>query len=194
MNREKGFGRRDFLRAAAVAAAGGGAWLASARPGAEAMVWQIDPSKCTQCGRCATDCVLNPSAVKCVHSHEICGYCDLCGGYLQPGAKEQDTGAENELCPVAAIQRKFIEDPFFEYTIDEPLCVGCGKCVRGCGQFGNGSLYLQIKRDLCADCNECSFARNCPSQAISLVPSRVGYLLKNASGAVEPKKCGGFAR
>lgn len=65
--------RRDFIRAAAVVAAGSGAWLAS-RPDAASMVWQIDPSKCIQCGRCATNCVLNPSAVKCVHTYEICGY------------------------------------------------------------------------------------------------------------------------
>jgi hypothetical protein len=38
--------------------------------------------------------VLNPSAVKCVHSFEICGYCDLCSAYLQPGAKARDSGAD----------------------------------------------------------------------------------------------------
>ncbi len=169
--------RREFIRAAAVLAAGGGAWMA-ARPDAEGMVWQIDPAKCIQCGRCATNCVLNPSAVKCVHTYEICGYCDLCSGYLQPGAKARDTGAENELCPVGALKRKFIEEPFYEYTVDEERCFGCAKCVKGCGQFGNGSLHLQIKRDLCVNCNECSIARNCPSDAIRRVPARRGYLFK----------------
>ena len=184
MKKETGIGRRDFVRAAAVFAAGGGAWLA-ARPGGGDMVWQIDPLKCTQCGRCATNCVLNPSAVKCVHSYEICGYCDLCGAYLQPGAKTRDTGAENEICPVAALKRSFIEEPFYQYTIDEALCIGCAKCVKGCGQFGNGSLYLQIKRDLCVNCNECAIARNCPSNAIRRVPVRTGYLLKNAGPGQE---------
>ncbi len=187
MDKETGIGRRDFIRAAAVVAAGGGAWLA-AGSGAETLVWQIDPSKCTQCGRCATTCVMNPSAVKCVHSYQICGFCDLCGAYLLPDAKKQDTGAENELCPVAAINRRFIEDPFFEYTIDEALCVGCGKCVKGCAQFGNGSLYLQIKRDLCKNCNECAIARDCPSDAVSQVPMRLAYRLK--TGGAEPEKKG----
>jgi len=184
MGNERGVGRREFMRAAAAVAIGGGASLA-ARSSGSVTVWQIDPAKCTQCGRCATNCVLNPSAVKCVHSYEICGYCDLCGAYLQPGAKTQDTGAENELCPVAALRRTFIEEPFYQYTIDEPLCIGCGKCVKGCGQFGNGSLYLQIKRDLCVNCNECSIARNCPSSAISRVPLSKGYLLKRGAGAPE---------
>ena len=170
-------GRRDFMRVAATVAAGGAAW-AVARRGDEATVWQLDPAKCVQCGRCATNCVLNPSAVKCVHSYPMCGYCDLCGGYLQPGAKVRNTGAENELCPVGAITRTFIEEPFYQYTIDEKLCVGCGKCVKGCNVFGNGSLYLQVKHDVCVGCNECLIARNCPAQAYQRIPVRTAYLLK----------------
>ncbi|MFZ4549001.1 MAG: 4Fe-4S binding protein, partial [Bacteroidales bacterium] len=27
-------------------------------------VWQLDPTKCIQCGRCADNCVMTPSAVK----------------------------------------------------------------------------------------------------------------------------------
>lgn len=181
------FDRRDFLRAAAVAAAGGGVWLAAGAGQAERMVWQIDPAKCTQCGRCATTCVINPSAVKCVHSTEICGFCDLCGGYLLPTAKAQDTGAENELCPVAALKRKYVEEPFFEYTVDEDLCVGCAKCVKGCAQFGNGSLHLQIKRDLCLNCNECAIARSCPSKAVVQIPLREAYRVKSF-GAPEAGK------
>ncbi|HOZ48306.1 MAG TPA: 4Fe-4S dicluster domain-containing protein [Candidatus Hydrogenedentes bacterium] len=169
--------RRDFLRAAAVAAGAGLGWrAASPKPGA--MVWQIDPQTCVQCGRCATNCVLNPSAVKCVHSFQICGYCDLCGGYLQPGAKTRDTGAESQLCPVSAITRTFVEDPYFEYTIDEDRCVGCGKCVKGCALFGNGSLYLQVQQDLCVHCNECAIARDCPADAFRQVPAEDPYLLK----------------
>jgi len=160
----------------------------AAHPRTEATVWQLDPAKCVQCGRCATNCVLNPSAVKCVHSYEICGYCDLCGGYLQPGAKSRDSGAENELCPVGAITRTFIEDPFYQYTINEALCIGCGKCVKGCGLFGNGSLYLQVKHDLCAGCNECSIARQCPANAYQRVPVRAPYLLKTRDrGAGAPE-------
>jgi len=173
----KQWDRRDFLRAAAVAAGAGLGWQA-ARPASGHLVWQLDPQKCVQCGRCATHCVLNPSAVKCIHSYAICGYCDLCGGYLQPGAKSRDTGAESQLCPVSAIKRTYIEDPYFQYTIDEDLCVGCGKCVKGCGLFGNGSLYLQVKHDLCVNCNECAIARSCPAQAFQRVPAEQPYLLK----------------
>jgi len=141
-------------------------------------VWQIDPNKCTQCGKCSTSCVLEPSAVKCVHSFDICGYCDLCSGYFIPKAPELHTGAEYRLCPTGAIKRKFIEDPYFEYTIDESLCIGCGKCVAGCGAFGNGSLYLQIRHDRCKNCNECSIAKVCPSDAVIRIDAKKGYLFK----------------
>jgi electron transport complex protein RnfB len=141
-------------------------------------VWQIDPLKCIACGRCATECVLNPSAVKCVHSFQMCGYCELCTGYFLPEPLALNEGAENQLCPTNAIIRKFIEEPYFEYHIDEPLCIGCGRCVKGCNAFGNGSLYLQIRHDLCVDCNECAIAQACPSEAISRVPADQPYQLK----------------
>jgi electron transport complex protein RnfB len=128
--------------------------------------WQIDPSKCTFCGRCEINCVLPTSAVKCVHSFEMCGYCDLCGGYYRTNAKELNTAAENLVCPTGAIQRRYIEDPYFEYTINEDLCNGCGLCAKGCNAFGNGSLYLQINQKLCKHCNECQIAKNCPEQAV----------------------------
>jgi hypothetical protein len=34
-------------------------------------VWQLDPHICTSCGNCATYCVLEESAVKCVHAHAM---------------------------------------------------------------------------------------------------------------------------
>ncbi|MBN1594424.1 4Fe-4S binding protein [candidate division FCPU426 bacterium] len=135
-------------------------------------VWQIDPKKCVKCGRCATACVLTPSAVKCVHAFEICGYCNLCFGYFQPGALRLTADAENQLCPTGALQRRFVEDPFFEYTINEALCIGCGKCVKGCNLFGNGSLYLQVRHDRCKHCNECSIARVCAGRAFVRTPAR----------------------
>jgi electron transport complex protein RnfB len=142
-------------------------------------VWQIDPYKCTQCGQCKTNCVLTPSASKCTHAFKMCGYCDLCGGYLRQGVKTISTGAENQLCPTGAIKRRFVEEPYFEYTIDEKLCDGCAKCVKGCGDFGNGSLYMQIRHNICVNCNECSIARTCPSNAIIRVPADKPYIRKD---------------
>ena len=113
-----------------------------------------------------------------MHAYAVCGYCLLCGGYHQPYVKDVDSAAENQLCPTSAIKRTFIEDPYYEYEIDEELCIGCGVCVKGCGSFGNGSLFLQVLHDRCVNCNECSIARVCPSQAYRRVPAAAPYLLK----------------
>ena len=142
-------------------------------------VWQIDPFKCTTCGQCKTNCVLTPSASKSAHAYPVCGYCDLCGGFLRQGVKNISTGAESQLCPTGAIKRKFVEEPYFEYTIDEDLCDGCAKCVKGCADFGNGSLYMQIRHNICVNCNECSIARSCPSKAVIRVPANESYILKD---------------
>lgn len=184
-NRNSPVARRRFLKTLGAVLAGGSivgasAVLARKAKGREAsLYWQIDPGKCTQCGRCETHCVLPVSAVKCIHANRVCGYCDLCGGYYRSNAKDLNTAAENMLCPTGAIKRVFIEDPYFEYTIDESLCNGCGKCVKGCGSFGNGSLYLQVKRELCKDCNECKIATVCASGAITRVPLEMAYRLKD---------------
>jgi len=180
--KEAGTSRRSFLRGgmrgAAGVAVGAVAGAAALRADREEMVWQLDPELCAQCGLCATECVLSPSAVKCVHAYDVCGYCNLCGGYHQPSVKVTDTAAENQLCPTGAIVRTFIEDPYYEYTIDEDKCVGCGKCVKGCGSFGNGSLHLQVRHDRCVNCNDCAIARNCPSHAYRRVPAGKPYLLR----------------
>jgi electron transport complex protein RnfB len=141
-------------------------------------VWQLDPDKCVQCGQCATRCVLSPSAVKCVHAYAVCGYCELCGGYHRSNTKTPDTAAENRLCPTDALRRTFVEDPYFEYTVDEALCIGCGRCVKGCAAFGNGSLFLQVRHDRCLNCNECAIARACPADAFRRIPADQPYLLK----------------
>jgi Na+-translocating ferredoxin:NAD+ oxidoreductase subunit B len=178
----KKINRRSFLKngifAASVIAVGGISGYCLNKSKKDAMVWQIDPDLCVQCERCSINCVLTPSAVKCVHAYSMCGYCDLCGGYLKPDASQRDTAAENRLCPTNAIQRKFIEDPFFEYNIDEALCIGCGKCVKGCGMFGNGSLFLQVRHDRCVNCNECAIAKSCPSGAMKRVRASHPYLFR----------------
>ena len=192
--KSKKIDRREFLHngirvAAAIGIGGIGAIVLKNVSGAET-VWQLDPAKCIQCERCSTNCVLTPSAVKCIHVYDMCGYCDLCGGYFRPETKVLTTGAENQLCPTSAITRKFIEEPFFEYDIDKELCIGCGKCVKGCGAFGNGSLQLQVNHDLCVNCNQCSIARDCPADAFSRVPADSPYIFKGFKSAkkVNPAK------
>ncbi len=185
--------RRSFVKAlvrtgGAIGLGGAAVALAAARGGKEATVWQIDPDKCIACGNCATYCVLEPSAVKCMHNFKMCGYCDLCTGYFEPEPNALNSGAENQLCPVGAIIRKFVEDPYYEYTIDKDLCIGCGKCVKGCNDFGNGSLYMQVCHDRCVGCNECSIAAACPSEAFRRVPADDPYLLKGPQDHSVPTK------
>ncbi len=171
--------RRDFLRGFALLGLGAAVGVGTVRAGQDDTVWQIDPEKCIQCGKCATNCVLAESAVKAVHVHAICGHCDLCTAFFEPEPINLNTGAENQLCPTGAIKRHFVEDPYFSYEIDEPLCIGCGKCVKGCEMFGNGSMFLQIRHDRCTNCNACSIADACPSHAIRRVPASTPYLLKD---------------
>lgn len=141
-------------------------------------VWQIDPDLCVSCGKCATHCVLEPSAVKCVHEYAKCGYCDLCFGYFADQRVDDQETPENRRCPTNAIRRSFIEDPYYEYIIDEARCIGCGICVEGCAAFGNSSLILQIRHDRCLNCNECAIAVVCPTQAISRISADEPYLLR----------------
>jgi Na+-translocating ferredoxin:NAD+ oxidoreductase subunit B len=171
------------LRGAVVVLLGGVAGRLSRRSQGQTTVWQLDPNKCMQCGKCAKNCVLMESAVKCVHAFKMCGYCELCTGYFDPEPRGLNTGAENQLCPTGALQRTFVEDPYYQYTIDEKLCIGCGKCVKGCNTFGNGSLFLQVRHDRCLNCNDCSIARACPAGAYRRVPADHPYLLKGTEPA-----------
>ncbi len=177
--------RRDFINKSIRLSVGvaiasfAGVLVTKALPGDT--VWQLDPAKCVQCGRCATNCVLTPSAVKCTHVYSMCGYCDLCGGYFRPESKNLTTAAENQLCPTSAIERRYIEEPFFEYHIIEKLCIGCGKCVKGCGSFGNGSMQLQVQHHICVNCNQCAIARDCPADAFSRVSVDKPYIFKGFS-------------
>jgi electron transport complex protein RnfB len=186
MDEEKKIKRRDFINASIRLGIGAGlgaiAIGLTTRSVSGQTIWQLDPSKCVQCGNCSKSCVLQTSAVKCVHVTDMCGYCDLCSGYLHQGTKDLNTAAENRLCPTGAIVRTYVEEPYFEYKIVEELCNGCGKCVKGCGSFGNGSLQLQIQQKLCLNCNQCAIARTCPSEAFSRVDHKTPYLLKGFEG------------
>jgi electron transport complex protein RnfB len=166
------------LRGSAVVGIGALVGAVVSRGGAQGSVWQIDPAKCISCGRCAENCVLTPSASKCVHAYVMCGYCKLCTGFFDNQPHKLNSGAENQLCPTGAIVRTFVEDPYYEYKIDEKLCMGCAKCVKGCNAFGNGSLFMQIRHDRCVNCNECRIAVNCPAQAIRRIPASQAYLIK----------------
>jgi len=156
-------------------------------------IWQLDPNRCVACGRCQVNCVLDLSAVKAVNCFALCGYCDKCTGFFPENDDVLETGAEHQLCPTGAITRKFIEkranERYFEYTIDESLCIACGKCVVGC-RLMNGSLYLQVRHDRCLNCNECSIAAACPTEAFRRVPATSPRLLSRAAQAAEEARAG----
>ena len=104
------FSRKTFLKliggfVAAVDLSAGTSLLISSKMGVGKYYWQINPDLCIQCDRCRTNCVLTPSAVKCIHSYAICGYCDLCSGYLKQNHIERGSAAENQLCPTGAVKR-----------------------------------------------------------------------------------------
>ena len=192
--------RRDVLgnvvRGAALVGLGGVAAYLTRRASAEG-AWQLDPELCVNsrlgavgvdtCDRCALTCVLPLSAVRAVNDHAKCGRCYICPAYFDIKSAVNAQGLPSQkLCPRDAIVRKPIgeidpSDPannFYEYVIDEGLCIGCGKCVKGCNTFGNGSLFLQVHHDRCLHCNECAIAIACPSQAFRRVSADQAYLLK----------------
>ncbi|HEY0865841.1 MAG TPA: 4Fe-4S binding protein, partial [Fimbriimonas sp.] len=121
--------RREFLvEGVRLAGLAGTSFLLgglATRSQAATTVWQIDPEKCTQCGLCATSCVIEPSAVKCVHAYAHCGYCQLCFGLFRDKRTGDTTTAENARCPTDAISRTFVEDPYHQISVDENACIGC---------------------------------------------------------------------
>ncbi len=174
--------RREFLpecvRGAGLVAMSGAVGALVLGREAEAKVWQIDPHKCVACENCATACVMDPSAVKCVQEYEMCGYCDICFAYVIDQRADDSMGAENQRCPTDAIRRTFVEEPYYQYVIDEPKCIGCAICITGCRAFGNDSLLLQVRHDRCLNCNQCNIATVCPADAFARVPADDPYLLR----------------
>ncbi len=170
--------RRQFLkgcaRAAGVAAVGAAAFKLTARADSD-KVWQLNPDLCQTCGRCATRCVLKQSAVRAVNNFKECGYCYICPAYFDATSNERPDGTFDELvCPRNAMRRRLVGTPdpadpnnnYYEYTIDLEKCNGCGRCVARCKpSAGNGALHLEVRHDLCRDCNQCSIAASCPSGA-----------------------------
>ena len=183
MSANKKMTREEFLshcgRSVGFLLLGGGIGGLAARGVRAGTVWQIDPAKCTQCEQCSTHCVLDQSAVKCFQDFPMCGYCNFCTGFfeLDPNAKTE--GAENQICPVGAIIRTAKVDPYYEYEIDEDRCVGCSRCVKTCVNYGNGSFYLQVRHDICVNCNKCNIAATCPSDAFVRVPASDPYISRN---------------
>ncbi len=205
--------RREFLRTCArgagVATVGATAFALAYRADAD-RVWQLDPTACTTCeglvdrasidsdgwGYCATECVLELSAVKAVNQFDQCGYCYNCPAYYDVTSEDisdvenpspDDHVYKGRICPLDAITRRQVgefdawdpESNFYKYTIDESKCNGCGRCVVNCKPpWGNASLRLEVRHDLCADCNQCNIAMACPQKAFFRSPltgRRPGY-------------------
>ena len=171
--------RREFmdrsLRVAGLVGIGGAAAVL-ARRAASNTVFQVDPSKCVACDLCRTSCVLSHSAVKAVNVFDECGYCQLCPAYYDVKSMPDDLGLPTgKVCPRDALKRRIVgkvdeEDPnnnYFEYTVDETLCDGCGKCVKACKPpAGNGALHLEVRYNRCLECDSCSIQIACPESAI----------------------------
>jgi len=185
--------RRDVLghavRGATLVGLGGMAAYLARRSSAEG-AWQLDRERCVNsrlgavgvgvCDKCATQCVLALSAVRAVNDHAKCGRCYICPAYFEiKSAVGPDGLPSQKLCPRDAIQRAPIgevdpKDPannYYEYTIDETRCNGCGRCVMGCKEpAGLSSIRLEVRYDLCVDCNRCAIAIACPDEAYQRGP------------------------
>ena len=91
---------RDGLWGACLAGVGGVVGFAAQKGRKTDLLWQIDPYKCIACGNCATHCVLEDSAVKCMHVHAICGYCRICFGFSRLDAMPAELAAIPAAAPI----------------------------------------------------------------------------------------------
>ena len=185
--------RRKMLghaaRGAALLGLGGTAGVLSLKAH-KSYAWVIEVHKCINsklgalgveiCERCATDCVITLSAVRAVNRFSACGRCYVCPAYYKITSAVGPDGLPSEkVCPRDAIERKAIgwidpEDPannFYEYVIDEKKCNGCGRCVMECKEpAGLSSITLEVRHNVCLDCNRCSIAAACPEEAFDRLP------------------------
>jgi Na+-translocating ferredoxin:NAD+ oxidoreductase subunit B len=190
--------RRQFIdrsfRLAGFAGIGGAVALLGKRA-ASNTVFQVDSSRCVACDLCRTSCVLSHSAVKAVNIFDKCGYCQLCPAYYDVASQPDEMGIPTgRTCPRDALKRRIVgkvdaSDPnnnYYEYTIDESLCDGCGKCIKACKPpAGNGALHLEIRYSRCLECDSCGIQVVCPESAILRVPAPG---LPPAEGRVHTKK------
>lgn len=153
----------------------GGSFLNSEQAGPLTRhAWQIDPDKCTACGKCKTLCVRTPSAVKAVNDQKKCSFCVVCYGHISNKniASDKIMSDGKRVCPNEAVTRKEYsggKDGYYIYDIDDDKCDGCSKCVEQCIKKGTKSMFLIIRPDLCINCNDCNIAANCPEKAIDKV-------------------------
>ncbi len=184
--------RREALglaaRGVALVGLGGAAIHLFRRPAGES-AWQLDPNKCVNsqlgvvgveaCDVCAVECVLPLSAVRAINESAICGRCYICPAYFDVKSAVDEEGLPSEkLCPRDAIERYPIgwvdpDDPannYYEYVIDEERCNGCGLCVMACKEpAGLSSIQLEVRHDLCVDCNRCTISGVCPEDALDRI-------------------------
>jgi Na+-translocating ferredoxin:NAD+ oxidoreductase subunit B len=194
--------RRDVLghavRGAGLLALGGTAVSLAIKAGRSG-AWAIDCSRCVNsrlgatgvpaCDLCATTCVLPLSAVRAVNEYSRCGRCYICPAYFNVTSAVGKDGLPSEkLCPRDAILRRPIgevdpKDPannFYDYVIDEAKCNGCGKCVMACKEpAGLGSIRLEVRYQLCLDCNRCSISKACPDNAYVRKPTDTAHPTSN---------------
>jgi electron transport complex protein RnfB len=187
------FTRREVLghaaRGAALVGLGGTAYVLALKAN-KTYAWVIDPDKCIDsrlgavgvevCELCATECVLTLSAVRAVNYFKECGRCYICPAYFKITSAVGPDGLPSEkVCPRDAIHREAIgwidpDDPannFYEYTIDEEKCNGCGRCVLECKEpAGLSSIRLEVRHNVCLDCNRCTIAAACPEDAYERRP------------------------
>lgn len=161
--------------------------------------WQIDPAKCTFCGRCERACVRKPSAVKAVNDQKICSNCVVCYGHTYDrhldSARIDAEG--RKVCHHNAVVRTRLTgglDGAFCYSIRPEDCTGCAKCALECNRHGTKSMFMVIRPDLCVNCNTCSIADVCESGAVERVPSyptddyRGEWMPDSGAGQSEPTR------